>query len=525
MGALAAGTIIAGKYRLERAIAQGGMGSVWAAFDTQLEVAVAVKFMAPALAGSPELVGRFEREAKAAAQLRSPHVVQVFEHGVDGGTPFMVMERLEGEDLGARLKRVGRLSLWEAAVILEQVSKALRKAHDAGIVHRDLKPGNIFLARHDEDEIVKVLDFGIAKSAQPAAPGEGTRTGVIMGSPSYMSPEQVRSAKGVDHRSDLWSLGLVMFRMVTGKMAFTGETEADVIIKLCSDPVPVPSRIVPDLPPEVDAFFARALQRDPAERFQSAREMAATFGRIAGRAPSVGDAQAIAVAALLTEAPIESAPTARERAQGPTESDIEKTLPRERPAPVVDGLPATPEKTVPFPAHTPRAAEEVVTPSSAEPEGSTLTDAATTSPLRPVARARLPWVLGAGAVASVIAIVLLAIRGRPGAVDGNNAPVSPTAGETAAATPTVASTPAPSAPESSAIASTTTLPEVRATAVAGVPSNSASIVANAPKVEPLPRSTWKSTAPLAKATATIIAAPVSANPEALPEIPRVLPKK
>jgi eukaryotic-like serine/threonine-protein kinase len=223
------GMRIAGKYRLERPLASGGMGTVWVARDEHLDRPVAIKLMAPELAASDTLRARFEREAKAAAGLSSNHVVRVYEHGVDDGLPFMAMELLDGEDFGSRLKREGRIDVAAAAAIATQVAKALRKAHEAGLVHRDLKPRNVFLARVDDNEVVKVLDFGIVKSAEPARPGEATKTGVIMGSPKYMSPEQVRSAKGVDHRSDLWSLGLILFRAVTGRSAFEGETPSTTV--------------------------------------------------------------------------------------------------------------------------------------------------------------------------------------------------------------------------------------------------------------------------------------------------------
>ncbi len=282
---LSSGLVIAKKLRLDREIARGGMGSVWAAHNTQLEAPVAVKFMAPDAVGSPELVARFQREARAAAQIRSPHVVQIFEHGMHLGLPFIVMELLEGEDLGARLRRTERLSLTETGEIVTQVCKALRRAHEMGIVHRDLKPANVFLARHDDDEVVKVLDFGIAKSL--AATGEGdeatTQTGTLVGTPHYMSPEQAQRSKLIDARADLWSLGVIAFRAITGRVPFKGDDMINVLVKVCTEPAPVPSSLHPELGPEVDAFFARALSRDLGGRFQTAREMAEAFGALIGR--------------------------------------------------------------------------------------------------------------------------------------------------------------------------------------------------------------------------------------------------
>jgi serine/threonine protein kinase len=269
------GTIIAGKFRLERPLAQGGMGSVWVAHNEQLDVPVAMKFMALSLVGSGDLVSRFEREAKAAAQLRHPNVVQIFEHGVHNGLPFIAMELLEGESLGIRLKARRRLSLAETSRIIGEVCLALRRAHERGIVHRDLKPANIFLCRHDELEVVKVLDFGVAKSLLASAQEEATRTGVIVGSPHYMSPEQARRTnRPVDHRSDLWAIGVIAYRCLVGQLPFPGDDPIDVLVRMCTDLAPAPSSIASDLGPAVDRFFTRALARDPEDRFQSARELA-----------------------------------------------------------------------------------------------------------------------------------------------------------------------------------------------------------------------------------------------------------
>ncbi|MCA9622786.1 MAG: serine/threonine protein kinase, partial [Myxococcales bacterium] len=186
------GTLIADKYRLVERLARGGMGSVWTAHHEKLDAEVAIKFMDPELAASDDMRARFEREAKAAAKLRSPHVVQVLDYGVEQGQPFIVMERLHGEDLRTRLRQRQRLGLREGASILNQVCKALRVAAEHGIVHRDLKPANVFIAKSGDDEVVKVLDFGVAKALRPTADGEGTTSGILLGSPHYMSPEQAR---------------------------------------------------------------------------------------------------------------------------------------------------------------------------------------------------------------------------------------------------------------------------------------------------------------------------------------------
>jgi eukaryotic-like serine/threonine-protein kinase len=285
MPVLAPGTVIASKYRLDRPLARGGMGSVWVGRHLQLDVAVAVKFMDASFASSAEALGRFEREAKACARLKSPNIIQVHDYGVEDGTPYIVMELLEGEDLGARLNHVGRIHPAVAVPIAVQIAKALRSAHEAGIIHRDLKPGNVFLCRHQDEEIVKVLDFGIAKSVGDAQVGESTATGMVMGSPHYMSPEQARALKEIDARTDLWALGVILYRCVTGRLPFPGTQISGVLVSICMDPIPPPSQLVPGLGLEVDAFFARALARDPAYRFQSARELAEAFSVVAGVTP------------------------------------------------------------------------------------------------------------------------------------------------------------------------------------------------------------------------------------------------
>jgi serine/threonine-protein kinase len=285
MSAIREGRIIASRYRLERPLARGGMGSVWVARHLQLDSILAIKFIEPELAKLAEARGRFEREAKVAAQLQGPNLVQIHDYGVDDDTPYMVMEYLQGEDLCARLNREKRLSLEAAADIVLQVARVLRRAHEAGIIHRDLKPGNVFLVRgEDEDDIVKVLDFGLAKIPQSTSADDMTQTGTLLGSPRYMSPEQARAMKNIDHRSDLWSLAVIAFRAITGALPFPGDEIADVLVKICAEPAPTPSSIDPALSPAIDRFFKRAFEHDPARRFQSAREfarelLAATTGR------------------------------------------------------------------------------------------------------------------------------------------------------------------------------------------------------------------------------------------------------
>ena len=280
------GIIVGGKYRLERPVSRGGMGSVWAAQHQHLGSTVALKFMDPAYAASPSFQARFHREAQVAARIESPHVVKVQDYGFDALGPYIVMELLRGEDLQTRLDQRGRLSGPETGGLLVQLGKALRRAHEAGLIHRDLKPRNLFLARGDEDgEILKVLDFGIAKDTLGKNLAESTSTGELMGSPHYMSPEQLRAEKELDPRSDLWAVGVILFRCLTGRLPFPGDVLGTVMARVLVDPVPLAAQIAPDLPPGIDAFFARALARDPAQRFQSIRELVDAFAQATGGAP------------------------------------------------------------------------------------------------------------------------------------------------------------------------------------------------------------------------------------------------
>ena len=280
---LAPGKVFAGKFLLEANFASGSMGSMWRARDTQRDAAVAIKVMISSIADSPGFVTRFEREASAAARIGSPHIVSIFEFGMHNEQPYIVMELLEGEDLHHRLQREPRLSLRATMRLVRGICEGLYAAHENGIIHRDLKPANIFLARDGDAEVVKLLDFGIAKIAQDEGTGI-TATGQMIGTPNYMSPEQIQGASKVDHRADLWAVGVIAFRALTGQLPFTGHT-VQVIRAILHDAAPPPSSIAEGLSPAVDEFFARALARDISQRFQSARELSEALATIARREP------------------------------------------------------------------------------------------------------------------------------------------------------------------------------------------------------------------------------------------------
>lgn len=253
------------------------MGSVWLAHDQSLDSQCAVKLVDPEKAADEEVRIRFEREAKAAAQIRGANVVDIFDHGIWDGTPFIVMEYLEGEDLGARLERHGALGTEQTYQIVSQVARALVRAHAAGIVHRDLKPENIFLVPGDDQEVAKVLDFGIAKHEQYSLAGKTTKTGSFMGTPYYMSPEQARG-RAIDWRSDLWALGVIAFQCLNGRPPFESEALGELMGMIIYDPIPPISSCAPGLPDALELWWQRAISRDREQRFQSAKELADSFG-------------------------------------------------------------------------------------------------------------------------------------------------------------------------------------------------------------------------------------------------------
>jgi serine/threonine protein kinase len=276
---LAPGEVIAGKYRVDRVLGKGGMGYVLQAVHTQLDQPVAVKFLSPDLCEKREAVARFLREARAAVRIQSEHVARVIDVGtLDDGTPFMVMEYLEGHDLAAELEFRERLMIPAAIDYVLQACEALAEAHANGIVHRDLKPANLFLTRRaDGSAFIKVLDFGISK----ALAGEGdalaaslTATQGLIGSPHYMSPEQVRKPKHVDARTDIWSLGIILHELLTGLPPFMSDTPMSVLAAVVSDPPPSVREIRPECSEALQAVILKCLEKDVSRRYQTVAELA-----------------------------------------------------------------------------------------------------------------------------------------------------------------------------------------------------------------------------------------------------------
>ena len=272
--------MLAGKYRVERVIGQGGMGAVFAAFHVQLERRVAIKFLLPELVTNEEIVARFTREARAAVAIESIHVAHVIDVGeTDDGIPFMVMEYLHGSDLSNVLTERGPLPAQEAVGYVLEACEAIAEAHRLGIVHRDLKPANLYLAQlSDGTNCVKVLDFGISKVETPANVALTSNVSV-MGSPQYMAPEQMKSTRDVDTRADIWALGVILYELLTGKVPFPGEGFHQVLARVLTEP---PERLeahVPDLPPKLCAAVMRCLEKDPAARYRSVAELAIAIAK------------------------------------------------------------------------------------------------------------------------------------------------------------------------------------------------------------------------------------------------------
>jgi serine/threonine-protein kinase len=292
------GEIFQDRYRLESVLGRGAVGVVIGARHLLLDRPVAIKFMLGAASEQPDSIARFVQEARSAARLKSPHVVRVFDVAVlDSGVPYIVMERLEGTDLAAVLRNSGSVGVQRGVDYVLQACEAVAEAHDAGIVHRDLKPANLFLVeRTGHESAIKVLDFGIAKSSPTLSPttldleeGEGvvrmTLPRSIMGSPLYMSPEQMESSGDVDARTDIWALGVTLFELVTGKVPFTGTTIVQVYSQMLARETAWLKQMPQDAPPELRYAIGRCLRRNRSERHASVRDLVRALAPLASRKP------------------------------------------------------------------------------------------------------------------------------------------------------------------------------------------------------------------------------------------------
>jgi serine/threonine protein kinase len=285
------GQVLAGKYRVERVLGVGGMGVVVAATHVQLDEKVAIKFLLPAMLSNQEVVGRFAREARAAVKIKSEHVARISDVGMlDNGAPYMVMEFLEGVDLAVWLQKQGPLPLAQAVDFVLQACVGVASAHGIGIVHRDLKPANLFCLRGNDGQfIIKVLDFGISKVTNPSGPETGgsmTHTAAVMGSPFYMSPEQMVSTKDVDARTDIWALGVVLYELLTGTTPFASGSFAEIAIKVATGSFAPLRSLRPDAKPGLDVVISKCLEKDKGRRYGNVAELALAltdFGSVRSR--------------------------------------------------------------------------------------------------------------------------------------------------------------------------------------------------------------------------------------------------
>jgi len=441
------GTVLAGKYRVERLIGAGGMGWVILTTHLQLEQRVALKFMHSTLAATnPDAVARFLREARAAARIQSEHVARVSDVGtLDDGAPYLVMEYLEGEDLESLLRSSQALPLALAVDYATQACEGLAEAHAAGVVHRDLKPANLFLARRTDGSVrVKLLDFGISKMAPVGGVPDAamTSTQALMGSPLYMSPEQLRSSKNVDRRTDIWSMGVILYEMFGGRAPFEADTLPEVCARIMAEPPISLSTINPRLPPALDGVIMRCLEKEPQRRFADVAGLASALAPF-GSPESRLSAERIARLA---------------RASAPASTEI-----------------------------APRVA---ATPPGAVGGGQTNVSFGTMGSLAPRRSAALPFAIGGGVmvVGASIALFVLMTRARPAVM-----PAVPVVSAPATTASVVASAEPPPAPPTAApaVASTAT-PSATAPVASAPPIATAAVVAPtsiAPRPQPRPRPT------------------------------------
>ncbi|HEY1959128.1 MAG TPA: serine/threonine-protein kinase [Polyangiaceae bacterium] len=323
------GQVLAGKFRIERVIGEGGMGIVAEAMHLQLEERVALKFLRREVMKMPDVVARFDREARSAVKLKSEHVARVSDVGkTEDGIPYMVMELLDGRDLAQMITEQGPLPIQEAVEYVIQACEGVGEAHARGIVHRDLKPENLFVVKREHGwPVVKVLDFGISKAVLVGPSSvdlSSSNTTSIMGSPYYMSPEQLRSTRSVDHRADIWSLGVVLFELLTGTTIFD---ETKEFTELVADILETPHRRLgmfrPDAPPALEAVIDRCLEKDRTKRYQNVAELAVALLPFAPRRSRLTAERTTAVtrsAGLITDPNFQVPPSNYPPAPAPSDS-------------------------------------------------------------------------------------------------------------------------------------------------------------------------------------------------------------
>jgi serine/threonine-protein kinase len=475
-----AGQVLNERYKLVRPLGQGSQAFVWVAEHLALGSQVAVKLIDPELAKQEDARQRFAREATAAAKLRSAHVVQMLDHGIEGEQPFIVMELLDGEDLFDRLDRKRKLSIQETSKVVTQVSRALMRAHAEGIIHRDLKPENVFLVRNEDDELAKVLDFGVAKVVTPAKQVM-VRTGVgtLIGTPHYMSPEQVKGITEIDHRSDLWSLGVIAYQCVTGQLPFDSEGVGDLLIKITLHEPVKPSTLSPELPQAFDDWFKKACAKEPDQRFQTAREMADALVKLTGEQVRVSQPGRVLVSLAdsndldwgslagvrIPAPPRRAMPTIGEGETALSDADLIESRPPPSAEPPLSENPFLQPVPLPAPSSasrlvsTPPSSRQSLAPQTTSPPsarggvGTTVTGLSTSPPAHDFEaeggkRRRAMWFVALAVVAIGGLVAALVIRSRGGFDPGPSKVAS-------SAQPTPTTTSAPTAAGSAPTTSTT----------------------------------------------------------------------
>jgi eukaryotic-like serine/threonine-protein kinase len=435
------GELLAGKYRVERVLGAGGMGYVVAALHEQLGQRVAVKLLVPELCENEDSVTRFLREARAAVQIHSEHVARVIDVGeLTNGSPYMVMEFLSGHDLAEELDLPGQLEVPIAIDYVLQASEAVAEAHSLNLIHRDLKPANLFLThRPDGTALVKVLDFGISKAinvddnALEPVPSL-TATHSLLGSPAYMSPEQIRRPKSVDTRTDIWSLGSILFELLARDPPFNADSPLALLAAVVSDPLPSIRAIRPDVPVELEAVIAKCLEKKPEDRYQTVAELADALAPFAPRSqPSISRISGILRAVSLRPVTSDKSPSSQRTLQSP-------------------GTPITgDEKTVGAPvSEAQRVRVKIVTPAAgAHSDKSTKSDWVATSSIAGRSRRRAIFVVVAGMAAAAGALVWWQTRSQV-AMERPPEPATSKVGTAAAPPLAPSSTPAPSLPSAAA---------------------------------------------------------------------------
>jgi tRNA A-37 threonylcarbamoyl transferase component Bud32 len=517
------GDVVLDKYRVERVLGQGGMGVVVAATHVDLDQRVALKFLLPEALAHPELVERFAREAKAAARIQSQHVVRVLDTGkMPTGAPFMVMEYLEGDDLSDVLEREGRIPVARVVDYLLEACEAVGEAHAAGIVHRDLKPANLFLAKQrDRRSMVKVLDFGISKLDDPTS-APITRTQTMMGSPHYMSPEQLVSSKHVDARSDIWALGVIFYELASGRRPFDGESMPEVVGQILKNEPARLGTLVGDVSLDLELVVARCLASSPSDRFASVAELACALE------PFAGDASAAALSVARIGRVLGGASIPPAAGDAPRESRQPVVLVPPTNAAAAAGTVASPraggavpsgmahDATVHAAAGGTRRGDDVASSRVARAtSGTSSLDGALAITPSPSAPARRPAMFVAGVVVVVGLVVALALRGalrapsgvggRAAGIDGTRESV-PGLVATASPVPTaeVVASGAPSASLPVASASAAAAPDSSTRAMPTAAASSNRKLAATPSTRPsaAPTSIMSASSPASPTTAT-----------------------